>query len=87
LPTYAGTYDSAYWGPATISATESGLILTIGPARREYPLRHWEGDTFAFDPSGENAPPGSVSSARFADGTLTIDYFDENGLGTFTRGN
>ncbi|WP_410871586.1 serine hydrolase [Nocardia sp. A7] len=87
LPTYAGTYDSAYWGPAEISATDAGLVLTIGPERRRYPLRHWDGDTFAFDPSGENAPPGSVSSARFADGRLTIDYFDESGLGTFTRTN
>ncbi|MFD3748211.1 serine hydrolase [Nocardia sp. NPDC058633] len=86
LSTYADTYDSEYWGPATISATDTGLVLTIGPARREYPLRHWDGDTFAFEPSGENAPPGSVSSVRFDDGTLTIDYFDENGLGTFTRG-
>ncbi|MFC9874510.1 serine hydrolase [Nocardia salmonicida] len=85
LSTYTGTYDSDYWGPATISATPTGLVLTIGPARQEYPLRHWEGDTFAFEPSGENAPPGSVSSARFTDGRLTIDYFDENGLGTFAK--
>ncbi|MBC7303710.1 MAG: serine hydrolase [Nocardia sp.] len=85
LPSYAGTYDSDYWGPATVSATGTGLLLTLGPARQEYPLRHWDGDTFAFDLSGENAPPGSVSSARFADGALTIDYFDESGLGTFTR--
>ncbi|MFC6011712.1 serine hydrolase [Nocardia lasii] len=85
LTAYAGTYDSAYWGPATIATTDTGLQLTLGPAQRAYPLRHWDGDTFAFEPSGENAPPGSVSSVRFADGAVTIDYFDESGLGTFTR--
>ncbi|MEV6222451.1 serine hydrolase domain-containing protein [Nocardia fluminea] len=85
LPAYEGSYDSAYWGPAEIVATDAGLRLTIGPEQRTYQLRHWDGDTFAFDLSGENAPPGSVTSARFDDGTLTIDYFDENGLGTFTR--
>lgn len=85
LPTYVGTYANEYWGPATISEAESGLVLTMGPAQRRYPLRHWDGDIFAFEPSGENAPPGSVSSAIFDNGTLTLDYFDENGLGKFTR--
>lgn len=84
LAAYTGTYDSDYWGPATVTTDETGLVLTIGPAQRRYPLRHWDGDTFAFDLRGENAPPGSVSSAVFTDDTLRIAYFDQNGLGTFT---
>lgn len=86
LTAYTGTYDSDYWGPAMITTDDTGLVLTIGPAQQRYPLRHWDGDTFAFEPTGENAPPGSVSSATFTDGTLTLNYFDEDGLGTFTRG-
>ncbi|MFE7720398.1 serine hydrolase [Nocardia rhizosphaerihabitans] len=85
LPSYAGTYANEYWGPATISEDDGALVLTLGPDQRRYPLRHWDGDTFAFELSGENAPPGSVSSAIFDNGTLTLDYFDENGLGKFTR--
>ncbi|MFC4123956.1 serine hydrolase [Nocardia rhizosphaerae] len=85
LSTYPGSYANEYWGPAVISEDGGELVLTIGPAQQRYPLRHWDGDTFAFEPSGENAPPGSVSSARFTDDGLVLDYFDENGLGTFTR--
>ncbi|WP_278260911.1 serine hydrolase [Nocardia sp. AG03] len=86
LPSYAGTYANEFWGPATIAETPSGLTLTIGPAGQSYPLRHWDGDTFAFEPSGENAPPGSLSSVVFTGDTVTIDFFDEDGLGTFTEG-
>ncbi|MFE3542061.1 serine hydrolase [Nocardia sp. NPDC059177] len=85
LASYVGTYANEYWGPARITETPTGLELAIGPATEHYPLRHWDGDTFAFEPSGENAPPGSVSSATFTGGELTLNYFDENGLGTFTR--
>lgn len=86
LPSYAGTYANEFWGPATIAETPTGLTLTIGPAGQSFPLRHWEGDTFAFEPTGENAPPGSLSSVVFRDDTVTVDFFDEDGLGTFTGG-
>ncbi|WP_425302354.1 serine hydrolase [Nocardia neocaledoniensis] len=85
LPDYVGTYANEYWGPATISEAGGELVLTLGPAQRRYPLRHWDGDTFAFELFGENAPPGSVSSARFDGDRLVLNYFDEDGLGTFTR--
>ncbi|MEU3009179.1 serine hydrolase [Nocardia asteroides] len=85
LRDYTGSYANEYWGAADISEAEGGLVLTLGPDQRRYPLRHWDGDTFAFDLSGENAPPGTVSSAIFDNGTLTLDYFNENGLGKFTR--
>ncbi|MEV0336835.1 serine hydrolase [Nocardia sp. NPDC050717] len=85
LTSYTGVYANAYWGPATISEAEGALVLTLGPEQRRYPLRHWDGDTFAFDLFGENAPPGTVSSARFEGDRLVLNYFDEDGLGTFTR--
>ncbi|MBH0780146.1 serine hydrolase [Nocardia bovistercoris] len=85
LAAYAGTYGNDYWGPATVTETDGALTLTLGPTARTYPLRHWDGDTFTFTLSGENAPPGTISQARFTDDTVTLEYFDEEGLGTFRR--
>lgn len=54
------------------------------------PLKHWDGNLFAFLPVGENAV--GVSAATFAPGSgsnragsLTLEYYDETGLGVFTR--
>ena len=39
-----------------------------------------------MSPSSENETAGSLSSVTFGpDGTMTIDYLDENGLGRFVR--
>ncbi|MFK4730409.1 serine hydrolase [Agromyces mediolanus] len=64
-------------------------------------LEPWHGDVFAFDPGGENAPIGSRSSAAFVLGgadasggdassgaggdTMTLNFYDTTGLGTWTR--
>ncbi|WP_431965705.1 serine hydrolase [Nocardia sp. bgisy134] len=85
LPSYAGRYDNPYYGPATVTTEGDSLILTLGPKDMRFPLRHWDGDTFVFTPSGENATTGSVSRATFAGNTLTLEYFDADGLGRFTR--
>lgn len=82
---YAGTYDNTYYGPATISATDNALTLSLGPNNMTFPLKHWDGDTFVFSPSGENANPGSVSKATFAGDKLTLEYYDTEHLGVFTR--
>ena len=65
-------------------------VLRAGPARMSWPLRHWSGDTFAFEPSGENANAGSRSEVAFRiDGdraeAVTVEFWDQDGLGTFTR--
>lgn len=85
LPSYAGRYDNDYYGPATVAVEGDDLVLTLGPKNMRFPLRHWDGDTFVFTPTGENAAAGSVSRATFAGNTLTLEYFDANGLGVFTR--
>ncbi|MEU2039051.1 serine hydrolase [Nocardia niwae] len=82
---YAGTYDNAYYGPATISATGNSLTLTLGPNNMTFPLKHWDGDTFVFTPPGENATHGSVSQATFDGAKLTLEYYDTEHLGVFTR--
>lgn len=90
---YAGTYASSYYGNAVVDVSGSGLVLRMGPTgERVFPMRHWSGNTFVFDLSGENAPPGSVARADFkpdasgVSGSLTIDYYAEDlAGGTFTR--
>lgn len=86
---YAGTYGNAYYGAATVAATAKGLTLVLGPAHKTYALQHWNGDTFAFTPGGENATGVSavtfVAAQRGHAQTMRIEYLDENGLGTFTK--
>lgn len=85
LPSYVGTYNNAFWGPAVVADNGGELTVQLGPAGQSSPLKHWDGDTFTFTLSGENAPPGTVSQATFAGNDLTLEYYDENGQGTFVR--
>ncbi|MEU1998760.1 serine hydrolase [Nocardia gamkensis] len=82
---YTGTYDNPYYGPATVAATGDSLTLGLGPNNMTFPLKHWDGDSFVFTPAGENANHGSVSRATFEDGKLTLEYYDTEHLGVFTR--
>lgn len=84
LGSYAGEYANEYFGPARISVQADDLILELGPSGR-WELEHWDGDTFVFRPTGENANPGALSQATFDGDVLVLEYFDKHGLGTFTR--
>jgi len=85
LTEYAGVYASGYWGPAIVTERDGALQLAMGPENRTFALTHWDGDTFTFPLTNENAPPGTISKATFAGPTLTLEYFDSEKLGTFTR--
>lgn len=88
---YTGTFTNDYFGDLIVTEVDGALIGALGP-RSDYifELTPWSGDTFAFIPTGENAPPGSLSSAIF-DRTsdevieVTLDYFNSQGLGTWSR--
>jgi CubicO group peptidase (beta-lactamase class C family) len=90
---YVGTYANSYYGNAVVEASGSGLVLKMGPTgARIFPLRHWSGNTYVFDLSGENAPPGSMSRIDFkpdasgVSASLAMDYYAEDTTrGTFTR--
>lgn len=88
----AGTYANEYVGSAIVEASGSRLqTLRLGPNRRVFALRHWDGDTYVYEPSGESANPGSVSKVSFARGpegratSMTIEYYEQEGMGTFLR--
>jgi len=85
LQFYAGTYANDYWGPARVTVNDGALTLSLGPRSQTYPLTHWDGDMFTFSPVTENAPPGSVSRATFTGDRLTLEYFDQDKMGSFSR--
>jgi hypothetical protein len=85
LSAYVGVYASDYWGPAVVAERDGALQLSLGPRNRIFPLSHWDGDTFTFPVTDENAPPGTMSKAVFSGPTLNLEYFDSDKLGTFTR--
>ncbi|CCQ15349.1 putative uncharacterized protein [Rhodococcus sp. AW25M09] len=85
LESYTGVYQNDYWGPATVTESDGKLVLALGPKGTSYELSPWDGDTFTFVPSGENAPDGTVSRAMFDANTVTLEFFDGDGLGRFTR--
>lgn len=86
---YAGRYDSAYYGEIGVVEQGGALALLLGPRQTAYPLRHWSGDQFVFQPSGENAVEtsgvfftigGAGKAAR-----VRIEYLDQSGEGDFGR--
>ncbi len=97
-----GTYTSPYFGTATVQREGDELTVRLGPdGGIALMLDEWSGATFAYAPSSESAPWGSLASAVFGFGaggsdadsgsggeaatTLALTSFDERGLGTFTR--
>ncbi|WP_327307588.1 serine hydrolase [Streptomyces sp. NBC_01298] len=85
--TYAGTYDNPYYGKATVAATSEGkLTLSLGPEPMVFPLTHYDGDTFSYETTGENAVGRTGVFFSPADRTVRIEHLDADHLGTFTRG-
>ncbi|GLV84026.1 serine hydrolase [Streptomyces lavendulae subsp. lavendulae] len=82
---YTGTYRNPYYGPLTVTAPPGGkgLVLSLGPRPLRFPLTHYDGDTFSFVTTGENAV--GRTGVTFADGTVRVEYLDRDHLGTFTR--
>ena len=85
LASYVGTYANDYWGPANVTEHDGRLELRLGPHGQTFVLSHWDGDMFTFPLQGENAAPGTISEATFAGNKLTLEYYDRDKLGTFSR--
>jgi len=85
LAAYAGTYRNDYHGPVQVAVTGDALLMTIGPAPLKLPLTHWDGNVFTFTLDNENAFPGTISKAIFAEDRVTLEYYDKEGMGTFVR--
>ena len=84
LSSYVGTYNNDYWGPARVSEKDGNLHLDLG-TKLSVPLMNWDANVFTYEWVSENSPPGSVGKATFEGNKLTLEYYDDNGKGTFTR--
>jgi CubicO group peptidase (beta-lactamase class C family) len=87
---YDGAYGNAFFGEIEIVATgPEGLVLRQGPMKQAFPLTHWDGDVFLYQPVGENA--GGLSRVTFAFGpdqraaSVLIENLNIHGEGTFAR--
>lgn len=84
LSAYAGRYRSGFYGPVRLQARGSRLILTIGPDRQRFVLRHYTGDTFFYMTRGEDrtglraANFSNPRDSRFRQLSLPAldDYYD-----------
>jgi CubicO group peptidase (beta-lactamase class C family) len=90
LKDYTGSFDNAYFGKTEIRDINGTLTLVLGPEKMQFPLQHWDGDTFAFVPIGEAELVGSLTSIVFrADQgqvqAFDIDFYNGGGTGHWTR--
>ncbi|WP_419341033.1 serine hydrolase [Achromobacter sp. PD1] len=90
LSQYTGRFDNPYYGPAEIQEANGALTLVLGPKGMRIPLRHWDGDTYAFAPVGEAELVASLASIDFrmdqgrAQG-FDIKFYDDSGQGRWVR--
>jgi CubicO group peptidase (beta-lactamase class C family) len=86
---YTGSYANDLFGQIEVVERENGLQLLLGPKKDAFPLKHFNGDVFTYQPAGENAyGPSAVTFTVGAAGKATavaIENLDVEGQGTFTR--
>jgi hypothetical protein len=83
---YAGTYANDYFGPLVVSAATGGLTMSLGPGPTTFALTPYDGDTFSFETTGENAVGRSgVTFHGDPANRVTVEAFNHERLGTFTR--
>jgi CubicO group peptidase (beta-lactamase class C family) len=89
LSAYTGRYANDFFGPIEIATRDGRLLLRLGPRPMEFELRHYDRDTFIYQPVGESA--GGLAGVRFtvdpsrqADRVL-IENLNIHGLGSFAR--
>ncbi|MFP3991193.1 serine hydrolase [Streptomyces sp. E11-3] len=86
---YTGTYANDHYGPLTVSIRGDRLTMQLGPDEQQFTLRHYDGDTFSYRTTGENAV--GLSGVTFTIGSgsraekVRVENLDTNDLGTFSR--
>ncbi|MEJ5022669.1 serine hydrolase [Ochrobactrum vermis] len=90
LQEYTGSFDNSYYGKADIKEINGALTLVLGPKELQFPLQHWDGDTFAFVPIGEAELVGSLASIAFKvdQGQVrgfNIDFYNASGFGLWKK--
>jgi CubicO group peptidase (beta-lactamase class C family) len=74
---YFGAYRNDFYGDVEIAHGVDGLVLRIGPEPREFPLTHYDHDTFSWQPVGENAVGRSGLSFLIGPDDTAVAFRDE----------
>ena len=74
---YLGTYRNDFYGDVDIVASGDDLVLRIGPKPVEFPLTHFDRDTFTWQPTGENAYGLSGLTFRMGDNDQASGFSDQ----------
>ncbi|MGW5636729.1 serine hydrolase [Streptomyces sp. NPDC003832] len=86
---YTGTYTNDYYGPMNVTVRDDELTMQLGPKKQRFTLTHFDGDTFSYRTTGENAVGLSGVTFTVAAGgraeKVRVENLDDNGLGTFVR--
>jgi CubicO group peptidase (beta-lactamase class C family) len=85
---YEGRYLNDFYGPLTVSR-RGNLSFTVGPALEVFPLRHYSGDEFFFQTTGEDDSGFSGATFEMSGDkatSLLITAWNAEKLGTFRRG-
>ncbi|MGK9270900.1 serine hydrolase [Williamsia muralis] len=89
ISAYTGRFVSPFYGAAHVVVEGADLVLKLGRDQQlTYPLTHYDGDTYWFETSGENAVGPTGVRFTTANGTatsFTVEYLDAHDLGTFTK--
>lgn len=88
LAAYIGAYRNSFYGPLTVSTRNDKLWFTAGPNGEQHALKHYSGDDFYFETTGEDA--SGLSGAVFEGygsrvNSVTINAWNKFELGIFTH--
>ena len=84
-----GSYTNPYYGPIRITEADGKVSLVMGPKDQSFAMKPYDGNVWSYETRGENA--SGLHAATFVVGpdgnatSVTLEHFDKNGLGTFTR--
>ncbi len=84
LVAYAGTYTNQLFGDLIVREEGGGLALELGPHPIRHTLRHWDRDTFSYDPAPSEAVLFGRLGVSFTigpDGRATAALLSIGGLG------
>ena len=86
---YVGIYYNDFFGEIEVTRQLSWLALELGPKKEAFPMGHYDGNIFYYQPMGENAY--GLSGVTFtigADGkasSVLVENLDVKSPGTFIR--
>jgi CubicO group peptidase (beta-lactamase class C family)/pimeloyl-ACP methyl ester carboxylesterase len=86
---YLGKYANDFFGDIAIVEKDGGLAIVQGPKKLNFPLKHYDRDTFTYETIGENAVGRTgVTFTIGPDGQATqvvVENLNAHGEGSFKR--